>query len=90
MATTYTQAKATLDEIAARSETNRKKLDQGIALILAAHTDLTAMPSAYSGFSTDLDDLATANPNDDAIAAAVAELATMTTDFQALKTLAAS
>lgn len=89
MATTYTQAKAVLDEIAARSEQNRKKLDQAKAVIVAADNDLGSMASAYYAFVSDLNALATANPDDAAIQAAKTEKDAMVTDFQALKTVSA-
>ena len=46
MATTFTQAKATLDEIAVRSESNRKRLEQARAALATASADLAAMATA--------------------------------------------
>lgn len=83
---TYTTTKSTLDEIAARSETNRKRLEQAKALIGQAVTDLAAMGTNYSAFVTQLNTDAAANPNDDAWQTAKAEKDQMVSDFQALKT----
>ena len=90
MATTFTQTKATLDEIASRSETNRKRLDQAKALIAQANSDLGAMATTYSAFVSDLNAAATANSEDLAWVAAKAEKDLMVADFQALKTTAAA
>lgn len=82
---TYTTTKATLDEIAQRSEQNRKRLEQARATIAAAVSDLTAMQSAYSGFATQLNTDAAANPANDAWQVAKAEKDQLVADFQALK-----
>ena len=86
--TTFTQTKATLDDIAARSEANRKRLDQAKALIAAANSDLAAMPAAYNAFAIQLNVDSAANPGDDAWQTALAEKDQMVEDFQALKTRA--
>lgn len=83
---TYTQTKTTLDEIAQRSEQNRKRLEQAKATIAAALSDLTAMQTAYSGFVSQLNTDAAANPNDDAWQLARAEKDQLIADFQALRT----
>ena len=88
MTTTFTQTKATLDEIAARSEQNRKLMVQAKALIAQAVSDLGAMPATYMAFITDLDAAAVANPTDGAWQTAKAEKDQMVTDFQALKAAA--
>lgn len=85
MATTYTQAKATLDEIAQRSEQNRKRLQQARNQVATAEADLAAMATAYGPFVTDLDAAVTANPGDAAWQAAGAEKDQMVSDFNALK-----
>lgn len=90
MALTYTQAKSTLDEIATKSERARQRLDQARALIVNAENELTAMATDYSGFVTELDSAATANPDDAAWQTAKAEKDQMSADFQALKTRATS
>lgn len=88
MATTYTQAKATLDEISTRSEANRKRLEQARQLIVTAESDLAAMATAYGTFVTDLDAAAAANPSDPAWQAAKAEKDLMVVDFNTIKTRA--
>ena len=88
MALTYTQTKATLDEIATRSETNRRRLEQARALIVAAESDLAAMASAYGTFVTDLDAAAASNAGDAAWTAAKAEKDQMVADFQAIRSRA--
>lgn len=89
MALTFTQAKATLDDIASRSEANRKRLEQAKQLITQARADLASMPSAYGSFVTELNAAATANPSDGAWQTAKAEKDQMVSDFQALNTRAA-
>ena len=86
--TTFTQTKATLDDIAARSEANRKRMEQAKVLIAAADADLTAMPIAYNAFASQLDADAAANSGDTAWQTALAEKDQMVADFQALKTRA--
>lgn len=90
MATTYTQAKATLDEIASRSEANRKRLEQARALVVAAESDLGAMASAYGSFVAELDTAAAANAGDAAWTAAKAEKDLMVADFNTIKTWASA
>lgn len=88
MALTYTQTKATLDEIASRSEANRKRLEQARALIVTAESDLAAMASAYGTFVTDLDAASASNAGDAAWTAAKAEKDQMVADFQAIRSRA--
>lgn len=88
MATTYTQAKATLDAISIRSEANRNRLEQARALLIKAESDLADMAAAYGAFVTDLDAAAAANPGDAAWQAAKAEKDLMVSDFNALKSRA--
>lgn len=83
---TYYETKATLDEIAARTLNEKKRLDQAKALIAAAVATLTAMPSQYSGFSSQLNTDAAANPNNDAWQTALAEKNLLAAEFQALLT----
>lgn len=85
---TFTQTKAALDEIAVRSEENRKRLERARQLIVSAEADLGAMPAAYLSVITELDTEAAANPNDDAWQTALAEKDQMVADFQVLSTRA--
>lgn len=87
---TYTEIKSSLDEIATRSEQNRKRLEQAKALINAADSDLGAMASDYSSIITDLEAGLAAAPSDPAWQAAKAEKDLMVGDFQNLKTRAAN
>lgn len=82
---TFTETKATLDEIAVRSEANRKRLENARTQIAQAEADLLAMQTAYSAFATQLDADAAANPADDAWQTALAEKDQMQSDFIALK-----
>jgi len=86
----FTETKTTLDDIAARSEANRKRLEQAKVLISTAEADLAAMPAAYGGFVTQLDTDAAANSGDTAWQNAVAEKDQMVSDFQALKARASA
>lgn len=88
MALTYTQTKATLDEIASRSELARKRMEDARTGIVTAETDLMKMETDYSIFVTELDAAAAANPDDRAWQGAKAEKDQMNADFQALKTRA--
>jgi len=88
--TTFTETKATLDDIANRSEANRKRIEQAKAQIATAEADLLAMQLAYSAFSTQLNTDAAAEPADAAWQAALAEKDQMVSDFLALKTRATS
>lgn len=85
---TYTETKATLDDIATRSESNRKRLEQARTLIAQADADLAAMPGVYSGFASQLDADAAANSGDAAWQTALAEKDAMVADFQALRSRA--
>ena len=90
MATSYTTTKAALNEIAQRTEGNRKALDNAKAAIAAALADLTAMQTQYAGIVSDLDASATANPTDPAWQAAKHEKDLMVADFQAQRARANS
>lgn len=83
---TYTQTKAVLDEIAERSEANRKRKLQAVSLLQQAQADLNAMGEYYSSFATQLATDAQNNPSDPAWQAAKAEIDLMVIDFVALKT----
>lgn len=85
MALTYTQAKATLDEIANRSENNRKTLARARDLIASTSSDLSLMLTAYGAFVTELEATAAANPTNPAWQGADAELDQMVVDFNALR-----
>lgn len=85
---TFTETKATLDDISSRSESNRKRLEQAKSLIDAATGDLLAMQSAYSGFVSQLNTDAAANTTDEAWINAKAEKDQIVSDFQALKSRA--
>jgi len=87
---TFTETKATLDEIATRSEANRKRLEQAKILIATALSDLGVMNTAYSPFVTQLNIDAAANPADQAWINAKAEKDQMVSDFTALQTRANS
>ena len=85
---TYTTTKATLDEIAARSEQARKRLEQARALVDAAVNELAAMGTAYSAFVAQLNADAAARPGDVAWQHAKAEMDQLAADFAALRTTA--
>lgn len=88
--TSFTQTKATLDEIASLSEGYRKKLEQAKAAINSASVGLNGMGSAYSAFIAQLDIDAATNSTDAAWIAAKAEKDQMVADFLALKATAAA
>lgn len=82
---TYTETKATLDDIAARSENNRKRIESAKAALATAEADLALMATAYASFVAQLDIDASANPDDSAWQTAKAEKDQMVADFQSLK-----
>lgn len=88
MALTYTQAKAKLDEIATRSETNRLRLARARELLSEAEIDLASMSSTYTTFVGELEAAVAANPTDNAWQGAGAEKDQMVADFLALRTRA--
>lgn len=88
MALTYTTTKRNLDLIAAKVDTAGQRLDQARALIAQAESELAALGTTYSSFVSELDSVATANPNDPAWQAAKYEKDHMVTDFNTLKTRA--
>lgn len=83
---TYTETKATLDEIAAKTNDYRKMLDRAKAIIDQAVSGLNQMAADYAGFSSQLNTDAAASPADDAWQTALAEKNQMVSDFQAQKT----
>lgn len=88
MALTYTQSKAILDDIAQRSEQNRKTLEQARELISQAGADLSFMASYYGPFVAELDLEALNNPDNSAWQNAKAEKDQMVVDFNNISTRA--
>lgn len=88
MASTFSQIKTALDEIAQRINNNRNRLNQAGAAITTAESDLDAMTATYSTIISDLTTAATNNPNDAAIKAAKAEADLLVAEFAALKSTA--
>jgi len=88
--TTYTQARAALNEISQRSEANRKRIDSAVALVTTAVNDLGAMPTDYSAIVTVINDGAANNPLDPSWQELKAAKDNMVTDFQSLKSDAES
>lgn len=85
MALTYTTSKRPLDLIAAKVDTAGNRLAQARDLIAQAESELAALGSTYSGFVTELDAAAVANPSDPAWQAAKAEKDLMVSDFNSMK-----
>ena len=83
---TYTETKATLDEIAVKTNDYRKMLDRAKSIIDQAVSGLNQMSTDYFGFSSQLNTDAAANPTDEAWQTALAEKNQMVADFQAQKT----
>lgn len=84
---TYTETKATLDEIARRTTANKKRRVNYRNDATTTQSDLAAMQTAYTTILNELDTQAAANPDDAAWQTAAAEKAQMVSDFQALKAL---
>lgn len=84
MATTFTEAKATLDEIAERINGARKRMDQAYSGYTLAQSTLAGMSATYSAFIADLNAASTADswPQADS---QKAEKDQMVTEFQALQ-----
>lgn len=88
MATTYSQRKVALDEIADRIQQAAKRMQQGRASYQTAETDLAAMQTAYSEIVSDINADASANPLDQAHQLQKAEKDKLVADFQSLKSTA--
>ena len=87
MALTFTETRATLDEISERVNAARVRMDQGRALYTKAQAELVALPSEYMQFVNDLNEAASLVTWSLA-PSQKAEKDQMVADFQALKNLA--
>ena len=85
MATTFTQAKATLDEIAQRVNQARNRVTQARSAYGAAQSELAGLSTVYGQFVSDLNAAAQASSWPLA-SAQKAEKDQLVADFQALKT----
>lgn len=88
MATTYSEAKVALAEIATRIRANANRLAQAAALIQQAETDLAAMPTQFGTIISDIGAAAQANSSNTALVAAKAESDLLVAEFTELKTRA--
>lgn len=88
MATTYSERKVALDEIAARIRTNAKRLVDCRAQAAAAESDLTAMETNYTALVQDIEADATSFPNDEAFQLQKLEKDKLVAEFSVLKTTA--
>lgn len=87
MAIDYTEAKATLDEIANKSNAARARIERARAQLVQAEADLTAMATQYGPFVQELD--AIANGQSDTIwSHAKGEKDAMVSDFNVLQSRA--
>lgn len=82
---TFTQTKATLDEIAVKSESNRKSLVNARAAVASVEAALQTMVNQYSAFVAEVDVDALANPADAAWQNAKAEKDRLIADFMAIQ-----
>jgi hypothetical protein len=84
MATTYTEARATLNEMADRVNAARRRAQQARNQYTVAQAELAGLPAAYATFVSDINAAATADdwPQADA---QKAEKDQMVTEFNALK-----
>jgi hypothetical protein len=82
---TYTEAKATLDEIAVKSERNRKRLLDARVTLGQAEADLQTMSNQYTDFVNEIIATATANPEDLAWQNAHAEVMKLVGDFMIIQ-----
>lgn len=85
---TFTETKATLDEIAVKSETNRKNLAAARASVAGVEAALQTMVNQYSAFIAQVDADAAANPGDAAWQNALAEKNRLVADFIAIQSKA--
>lgn len=86
---TYSEIKASLDEIAMKNHSYKATLARALKLIEEVDSGLAAMPSQYAQVVADVDQAGLDNPNNDAFQVALAEKGELVKDFQALKTQAA-
>jgi hypothetical protein len=88
MATTFSERKVALDEIAARIRTDAKRMTNARAQVAEAEADLTTMQTAYTALVADINADAAAFPADAVFAAMKGEKDKLVAEFQALKTKA--
>jgi hypothetical protein len=88
MATTYSEHKVALDEIAVRIRANAKRLQDCLNQATATEADLTAMQTAYNTVIADINADAVANPGTNVFTIMKAEKDQLVTEFNALKTRA--
>ena len=85
---TYSEAKAYLDEIAAKNTSAKGSLRTAKLGVTNVKSLLDAMPAQYGQVVTDINAAATANPDDKAWQVAAAEAAQLTADFGTLQSTA--
>jgi hypothetical protein len=90
MATNFTQRDAALDEIATRITGEINRMNQAVAAFTTAKGNLAALASQYGAIITEINESATASPNDAAVQAQKARKDKYVADFQAAQTRATS
>jgi len=85
---TYSEAKALLDEIAARNTAAKGSLRTSKQVATNTKAQLDAMPAQYATVIAEIQADAAANPTDKAWEVAGAEASQLTADFVALKATA--
>ena len=88
MAYSYTQLQEIKTRIIQQLAQQQNAVDAAKAQFTVIKTTLTDMQSTYGGWATEVNTLATANPNDDAIKALKAERDLLVNEFATTKTRA--
>ena len=85
---TYAQLRVISQRVLQQLAQNQDQLDSAVAQFASVEAALTAMGTSYSEWATQVNDLATANPNDEAVVALKADKDRMVAEFNASKTRA--
>lgn len=90
MASTFSQQKVSLDEIAANITDARNKLNQCKSLATLTVNQLGGLATTYSGIVADIDAALVAEPDNAAVMVLKAEKDKLVAEFVALQTAASS
>jgi hypothetical protein len=88
MAFTYTQLQDIKNRIVRELANEQAKTETAVGAFTEIKNALTQMESNYSQWAIEVNDMAAANPNDDAISALKAERDLLVAEFGTSKTLA--
>lgn len=90
MAYTYAQLRTISQRVLTELARNQDQLDSAKAQFSAVETSLNQMGTQYAEWATQVDALASANPNDEAVKALKADKDRMVSEFNGSRTRAAA